>query len=180
MPVVHKKAGQVCEGRPENSVVFTNFLNTLANLEAPRELIVIIIATLPIVELRGALPVAINLFHLPWQYALLLAIIGNLIPVPLLLLFFGTIARRLGKIGFFKRWLDWLDGLARRRGKLVERYQRIGLALLVAIPLPATGAWTGSLVATIFNIDFKRALLSIFIGICIAGAIVTAICILAG
>jgi uncharacterized membrane protein len=160
-------------------MVFTSFLNTLANLEAPRELVVIIIATLPIVELRGALPVAINLFHIPWQYALLLAIAGNLIPVPLLLLFFGTIARRLGKIAFFRRWLNWLDGLARRRGKVVEKYKLIGLGLFVAIPLPVTGAWTGSLVATILNMDFKHALLSIFIGTCIAGAIVTSICILA-
>jgi uncharacterized membrane protein len=160
-------------------MVFANVLSTLSHLESYRELIVVAIAALPVVELQGALPVAINLFHIPWQYALLLTIIGTLIPVPLLLLFFGTIARRLGKIAFFRRWLNWLDGLARRRGKVVEKYKLIGLGLFVAIPLPVTGAWTGSLVATIFNIDFKRALLSIFIGTCIAGAIVTSICILA-
>ena len=161
-------------------MVFANVLNTLSHLESHRELIVVAIATLPVVELRGALPVVINLFHIPWQYALLLTIIGTLIPVPLLLLFFGTIARRLGKIAFFRRWLNWLDGLARRRGKVMERYKLIGLGFLVAIPLPVTGAWTGSLVATIFNMDFKHALLSIFIGTCIAGAIVTSICILTG
>lgn len=160
-------------------MVFTNVLNTLSLLESPRELIVVAIATLPVVELRGALPVAINLFHMPWQYALLLAIIGTLIPVPLLLLFFGAITRRLSKIASFRRWLNWLDGLARRRGKMVERYKSIGLVLLVAVPVPVTGAWTGSLVATILNVDFKQALLAIFIGTCIAGAIITSVCILA-
>ena len=122
---------------------------------------------------------AINLLHVPWQYALLLAIVGTLIPVPLLLLFFGTVTRRLSKIAFFRRWLDWLDGLVRRRGKLVERYKRIGLMLLVDIPLPVTKAWTGSLVATILDLDFKHAMLSILIGTCIAGAIITTICVLA-
>ncbi len=161
-------------------MLLNNVFDTFSNLGFPKELIVIAISTLPILELRGALPVAINLFHLPWQYALLLAIIGTLIPVPLLLLFFDTISQRLSssKIGIFKRWCNWLDGLAQRRGEMVERYKCIGLVLLVAVPLPVTGAWTGSLVATILNIDFKRALLSIFIGICIAGAIVTSICIL--
>lgn len=161
-------------------MVFANVLDTLSHLQSPRELIIVAIATLPVVELRGALPVAINLFHIPWQYALLLAVIGTFIPVPLLLLFFGNIARRLSKIAFFRRWLDWLDGLVRRRGRMVDRYKRIGLVLLVAIPLPVTGAWTGSLVATILDIDFKQALLSILIGTCIAGAIVTSVCILAG
>ncbi len=179
MPVVYLKSWVGLRTKLEENVVFANVLNTLSHLESPRELIVVAIATLPIVELRGALPVAINLFHIPWQYALLLAIIGTLIPVPLLLLFFGTVTRRLSKIALFRRWLDWLDGLACRRGKMVERYKRIGLVLLVAIPVPVTGAWTGSLVATILDIDFKQALLSILIGTCIAGAIVTSICILA-
>ena len=160
-------------------MVFANVLNTLSNLEFPKGLIVITIATLPIVELRGALPIAINLFHIPWQYALLLAIIGTLVPVPLLLLFFGTISRRLSKIDFFRKRFNWLEGLAHRRGKMVAKYKRIGLVLLVAIPLPVTGAWTGSLVATILHIEFKHALLSIFIGTCVAGAIVTSICIFA-
>ena len=134
---------------------------------------------MPIVELRGAIPLAINLFDFPWYYAFPLAIAGNLIPVPPLLLLFGTISRRLSKIGIFKRWLHWLEERTRQRGKIIQRYKRIGLALFVAIPLPVTGAWTGSLAATIFTVKFKHALLSIFIGICIAGAIITSICLLA-
>ncbi|MCD6452834.1 MAG: small multi-drug export protein [Dehalococcoidales bacterium] len=151
----------------------------MLDLGLSKETIVVIISTLPIVELRGALPVAINVFHLSWHRALPLAIAGNLIPVPLLLLFFGAISRRLSRIGIFRRWINWLEEHSRQRGKIIERYKRLGLILLVAIPLPFTGAWTGSLVATIFEVRFRQAFLAILTGVCIAGAIVTAICLLA-
>lgn len=156
-----------------------SILNTLFNLGFSKELMVIAVSTSPIVELRGAIPLAINKFGFSWRYALPMAIAGNLIPVPFLLLFFGTISKRLSKIGIFKRWFNWLEERTRRRGKTVERYKRIGLALFVAIPFPVSGAWTGSFAATIFGIKFKHALLSIFIGICIAGAIVTYLSLLA-
>ena len=150
----------------------------LISLGFSKELVVLIIAALPIFELRGALPVAINMFHFPWYYALLLAIIGNLLPVPFLLLFLDTASRLLSKIGFFERVLHWLSGRIRKRGRIVERYERIGLVLFVAIPLPATGAWTGSLAAVLFGLKFKHAFLSIFIGVFIAGIIVTCLSLL--
>lgn len=136
-------------------------------------LVVLALAASPISELRGAIPVAIIQFHYPWYYALLLAIIGNLLPVPFILLFLDAVSRLLSKVRFFDRILNWLFQYARRRGKIIERYQRIGLALFVAIPLPVTGAWTGSLVAVLLGLKFKHAFLSIFIGILIAGVIVT-------
>ncbi len=143
-----------------------------------KELVVLLISTLPLAELRGALPVAINLFHLPWYYALPLAIIGNLVPVPFLLLFLGAFSRLLSKIGIFNRMLHWLGEHIRRRGRIIERYERIGLMLFVAIPLPATGIWTGSLAAVLFGLKFKYAFLSIFIGVVIAGTIVTCLSLL--
>jgi uncharacterized membrane protein len=160
-------------------MAFNGFLGTLLNSGLSKELIVIIVSALPIVELRGAIPLAINVFHFSWYYALVLAIVGNLIPVPFILLFLVTISRHLSKIGIFMRWFNWLEESTRRRGKIVERYKHIGLALFVAVPLPITGAWTGSLAATLFEIKFKQALLFIFIGICIAGGIVTGIYFLA-
>jgi len=150
----------------------------LLSLGFSKELVVLIIAALPIFELRGALPVAINLFHFPWYYALPLAIIGNLLPVPVILLFLNAISRWLSKIGFFDRFLHWLFERTRKRGRVVERYERIGLALFVAIPLPVTGAWTGSLVAVLFGLRFRYAFLSIFVGVCIAGIIVTCLSLL--
>ncbi len=150
----------------------------LLSLGFSKELVVLILAALPIIELRGALPVAINLFHFPWYYALLLAIIGNLVPVPFLLLFFGSFSRLLSKIGIFKRMLNWLFERTRRQGRIIERYELIGLALFVAVPVPMTGAWTGSLAAVLLKLKFTHALLSIFIGVVIAGAIVTCLSLL--
>jgi uncharacterized membrane protein len=150
----------------------------LLSLGFSKELIVLIISALPIFELRGALPVALNLFRFPWYYALPLAIIGNLLPVPVILLFLDAISRCLSKIDFLDRFLHRLFEHARRRGKIVEKYERIGLVLFVAIPLPVTGAWTGSLVAVLFGLKFGHAFLSIFIGVCIAGIIVTCLSLL--
>ncbi len=146
---------------------------------SPEEILkVLLIAASPIVELRGAIPVAIITFDFPWYYALLLAIIGNLLPVPFILLFLNTVTRWLSKIAFFNRVLSWLFERTRRRGRIVERYKRIGLVLFVAIPLPVTGAWTGSLVAVLFGLKFRHAFLSIFVGVIIAGGIVTTLSLL--
>ena len=145
----------------------------LLSLDLSNVLAVLAIAASPISELRGAIPIAIAGFHFPWYYAFLLAIIGNLLPVPFILLFLDAVSRLLSKIGIFKRILEWLFERTKRRGRIIERYERIGLTLFVAIPLPVTGAWTGSLVAVLFGLRFKHALLSIFIGVLIAGIIVT-------
>ncbi|MFC2021598.1 COG2426 family protein [Chloroflexota bacterium] len=154
------------------------FLEELLSLDLSNVLAVLAIAASPVSELRGAIPIAIVGFHFPWYYAFLLAIIGNLLPVPLLLLFFDILSRLLIKIGIPERMFHWLLERTRRRGKLIERYERIGLMLFVAIPLPITGAWTGSLAAVLFGIKFKHAFLSIFIGILIAGSIVTCLSLL--
>lgn len=139
---------------------------------------VLALAASPISELRGAIPWAILKHHFPWYYAFLLAVIGNLLPVPFLLLSLNTFSRLLSKIGIFEKMLHWLFKRTRRRGKIINRYQRIGLALFVAIPLPVTGAWTGSLAAVLFRLKFKHAFLSIFFGILIAGTIVTGVTLL--
>jgi len=153
-------------------------LSYFLSLGFSKELAVLIISALPVVELRAALPVAIIGFEMPWHYALPLAIIGNLLPVPFILLFLDAITRWLSKIALFGRLLNWLFEHTRRRGKIIERYKRIGLVLFVAIPLPVTGAWTGSLVAVLFGLRFKHAFLSIFVGVFIAGVIVTCLSLL--
>lgn len=138
-----------------------------------QELAVLALAASPISELRGAIPLAILQYHFPWYYAFLLGIIGNLLPVPIILLFLDKATRLLSKVEILDRFLKWLFERTRRRGKIIERYERIGLVLFVAIPLPITGAWTGSLAAVLFGLKFKHALLSIFLGVLIAGTIVT-------
>ena len=150
----------------------------LLNSGFPKELVVLLIAVLPVLELRVAIPVGINTFGMPWYHAFPLAFIGNLIPVPIIILFLEAITRWLSKIEFFRRALDWLFEHTRRRGRIVEKYKRIGLVLFVAVPLPITGAWTGSLAAVLFGLKFKHAFLSIFAGILISGTIVTCLCLL--
>ena len=139
----------------------------------PDWLEVLAFAALPISELRGAIPWAIIKLHFPWYYAFLLAIIGNILPVPFILLFLNAFSRLLSKIDLFEKMLNWLFERTRRRGKIINRYERIGLILFVAIPFPVTGAWTGTLAAVLFGLEFRHALLSIFVGILIAGVIVT-------
>ncbi len=150
----------------------------LLSLGFSKEFVVFIISTLPILELRGALPIAINLFQLPWYQALPLVIIGNLLPVPVILLVLNPVSKWLSKVGFFDRFFRWLFEHTRRRGRIVERYERVGLVLFVAIPLPFTGAWTGSVAAVVLGLSFKHAFISILMGICIAGIIVTCLSLL--
>jgi len=136
---------------------------------------VLLISASPIFELRGAIPVAINVFDFPWYLALLIAIIGNMIPVPFLLLFLDFFVKILKKIKWTRRLVDWVFDSTWQKTGMIQRYKRIGLALFVAIPIPFTGAWTGALAATILDISFKRAFISILIGVVIAGIIVTAL-----
>jgi len=143
-----------------------------------KELAVLIVAALPIVELRGALPVAINLFDMPWYWALLLAVVGNLLPVPLLLLSFDPIARAISKVDSGKRLVDWVLRRTRQRARTIEKYERIGLTLFVAIPLPFTGAWTGAIAAFLLGLKPTYAFLSIAFGVIIAGAVVVSLCLL--
>ena len=141
-------------------------------------LIVVIISALPVLELRGALPVAINLFHMEWYQAFCLAVIGNLLPVPFLLLFLESLAKAVSKVALGRKLVDWVFEHTRRRGAVIEKYERIGLMLFVAIPLPVTGAWTGSVAAFLFGLKFRYAFLSILFGVIIAGGIVTCLCLL--
>ena len=128
---------------------------------------------LPIFELRGAIPIAILVHDFPWYYAYLFAVIGNLLPVPFILLFLDFATKILSKVKLFERFLNWLFDRVRQRGKRVERFERIGLALFVAIPLPITGAWTGAILAVLMGMKFKYAFISILVGVLIAGVIVT-------
>ena len=143
-------------------------LEELTNLGIAKELIVVIISALPVVELRGALPVAINVFHMPWYWAYLLAVIGNMLPVPILLLFFESLARIVSKVEIGKKLVDWVFRHTRRHEKIIQKYEWLGLMLFVAIPLPMTGAWTGSIIAFILGMRFTYALMSILCGVIIA------------
>lgn len=136
---------------------------------------VFLISAVPIAELRAGIPLAIaeDGYNIEWYYAFLICVAGNLLPVPFILRYLGPVTELLSRISIFDTLIQWVFKYTRRRGGLVDKYGKLGLILLVAIPLPGSGAWTGSLVAFLLDIDFKTAFYCIFIGVIIAGIIVT-------
>ena len=128
----------------------------------------------PVLELRGAIPLGVAA-GLPPLTACAAAILGNVIPVPFILLLTRRIFRWLRKTAFFGPKIDWLERRAHLKGRMVRKYRLPGLILLVAIPLPGTGAWTGALVATLLAIRLRQAFPAIAAGVVIAGVIITAL-----
>lgn len=131
-------------------------------------------AMIPVVELRGAIPLGIAA-GLPPALACAAAIAGNLVPVPLIILLGRRTADFLRGTRFFGPKIIWLERRAHLKGRLVRKYRLLGLVILVGVPLPGTGAWTGSLVAAVLNIRMRHALPAILLGLVIAAAITTAV-----
>ncbi len=135
----------------------------------------ILMAMVPVIELRGAIPFGVAA-GISVKQALVCAIIGNLIPIPFILLFLRRVFVWMRKISTgFENLVEKLELRAKRKKGIVDKYEIIGLIILVAIPLPGTGAWTGALVATVLDIRMRRALPAITIGVVIAGIVVSVV-----
>ena len=146
----------------------------------PPWFVVVFISLIPFVELRGAIPVAIIIYNMPWWEAYILAVIGNMIPVPIILKYLGNVEAWLRKWKRWDRFFTKLYSKTRARAdEKIKRYESLGVMFFVAIPLPFTGAWTGSLISFLFDLKFKHALLVVFCGVLIAGVIVTLITLFA-
>ena len=137
---------------------------------------VILCSMIPIIELRGAIPLGMGL-GLPWWQSYIFAVVGNMIPIPFILLFITKILSwmQTSRVKFFNKVGAWVARKAEKNRGKIEKYSFWGVCLFVAIPLPVTGAWTGSLVAATIGMKFWKALLSCLIGVLIAGVIVTSI-----
>lgn len=120
-----------------------------------KEAVVFIISMIPILELRGGLIVS-KLLEVPITTAIPLCIIGNIIPIPFILLFIKQIFKWMKKIRLFRGLVEKLENKAMSKSDNIKRYEFWGLVLFVGIPLPGTGAWTGSLIAALLDVDFKR------------------------
>jgi uncharacterized membrane protein len=140
----------------------------------PAELVVLIISMIPVVELRGALPLALTFYHLNPVMAYLLSVFGNLIPVMFILLYISDVSDWLIKrSALMRKFFDWLFKRTRHKmGSNYEKYGLLALAVFVAIPLPMTGAWTGALGAWLFGVDKGKAMIAITTGVLIAGVII--------
>lgn len=132
------------------------------------------LSMIPWLESRYVIPFAISSFGWDWWQAFPIAVAGNMLPVPFILLFFKFVEKFLRNYKFWTRIMDWLFSRTRRRANSkIQKYEYLGLILFVAIPLPFTGAWTGSLIAYLFDLKFSKSLLTIFIGVIIAASVMT-------
>ena len=151
--------------------VIIDLFSGLTSLKYGRELIVFLISASPILELRGM--VAGALLGLKPLVTFLVSFIGNIIPVPFILIFIAKILEWMGncKIKLFRKIAKYLHKKANKNRSKIDKYGYIGLILLVGVPLPGTGAWTGCLVAGLLNMDRKKSFLSVVLGVLLASAI---------
>ncbi len=149
------------------------FANTLGKYVA-KEVVVFVISMIPILELRGGLIVA-SLLQVPITTAVPLCIVGNIIPIPFILLFIRQIFKWMKKIRIFRGLIERLENRAMSKSDNIKKYEFWGLVLFVGIPLPGTGAWTGSLIAALLEVDIKKAVLAELLGIAIATVIMSVV-----
>jgi uncharacterized membrane protein len=145
--------------------------------QLPKEYVVIIIGALPVSELRGAIPLALS-FGMPLAKAFWLAALGNCLIVAPALFLFKPVTGFLRKFRIWSRFFDWVFERTRKNSDSIQKYEALGLAIFVAIPLPMTGAWSGVIAASLFKIRFRYAFLAIIAGVICAGLIVSALCAL--
>ena len=131
---------------------------------------------IPVIELRGAIPMG-ALFGMPWWLTYLLSVLGNMVPVPFILLMIKAVIGFMSrsKVKLFNKVADFLLRRVEKRRGFIERFSFFGVCFFVGIPLPMTGAWTGSLVAAMIDMKLWKALLSCLLGVMISGTIMTLI-----
>ena len=142
--------------------------------DIPAEVLTFAAAMVPVLELRGAIPLGAAA-GLPLGEAAAIAVAGNLVPAPFIIVLGRRVANWLRGTRFFGPKIAWLERRAHLKGRLVRKYRLLGLAILVGIPLPGTGAWTGALVASVLDIRLRHALPAIFAGLVVAAGITSAV-----
>ena len=132
---------------------------------------------LPITELRASIPIALFVYDMPVWSAFVFSVVGNIIPVVFIIWFLNLLVKFLiHKVYILNRFFAWLFERTRKKhSKKFEKWRNLALVVLVAIPLPGTGAWTGALAAFVFGVPIKKAFPLISLGVLIAGIIVTTI-----
>ncbi|MBN2057979.1 MAG: small multi-drug export protein [Candidatus Saganbacteria bacterium] len=137
----------------------------------PKGLIIFLISATPVIEVRGAVPIALLYFKLPVFPTLMLCVLGSLLPVFPLLLFLKYATDWLRKITVFDRFFDWLFTRTRSKSKIIQDFELVGLTLFVAIPFPGTGVWTGTIAAYLLGLPWIPTFICAAIGTVIASSI---------
>ena len=140
----------------------------------PKELIIFIISMVPILELRGGL-IAAALLKISMFKAIGVCILGNIIPIPFILLFITPIFEWMKKTKLFRPLVEKIENKSMSKSDKIQKYEFLGLVLFVGIPLPGTGAWTGALIASLLGIKIKKAVPAILLGLVLATIIMCTI-----
>lgn len=155
----------------------SNFKSTIKekidNINISARMKVFLIAMIPIFELRGSIPIGVYHYKLPIWETYLVSIVGNMVPIFFILLFFDLVTKLFYRVPILKKLLEKIFERTRKKSEVIRKYEELGLILFVAIPLPVTGAWTGSLAAYLFGLKFWKSILFIFIGVNIAAVVVS-------
>lgn len=145
--------------------------------DIPKEYVVMLVAALPISELRGAIPLALS-FDISIHKAFWLAVLGNSIFVAPALFLFEPLSARLRRFKIWAHFFDWVFERTKRNADAIQKYEALGLLIFVALPLPMTGAFSGVIAASLFKIRFRYAFIAILSGVICAGLIVSTLCAL--
>ncbi len=146
------------------------FINIFGGLN--KDIIIFIISLMPILELRGGM-LAATLLKVPYIKGLVICVIGNILPIPFVLLLLEKILELFEKWSVTRKVVRWLEKKAQSKRSQIDKYGYLGLILFVGIPLPGTGAWTGSLVAIMLGLDKKKSFICIMIGVILASIIMS-------
>lgn len=150
------------------------FVEFLESNNIPIQLIPFLVSLFPVLEIRGGM-IAARALNIDFIQAFLVCYLGNMIPIPFILLFIRKIFALMRKVKFFGKIVDKLEARADKKKDTIVKYQEWGLLLFVAIPLPGTGGWTGALIAALMDLRMKKCLPIIAIGVFVAGLIMSLI-----
>ena len=151
--------------------IVTSIVDFLQN-DFPPQVVAFIISLCPILELRGGM-IAARLLEMPFLQAFLICYVGNMIPIPFILLFIRRIFKWMRKYSFFSKIVDKMEERSEKKKDTIVKYKEWGLLAFVAIPLPGTGGWTGALIAALLDLRMKKCLPIIALGVFIAGLIMS-------
>lgn len=153
---------------------FLSLFSSITTNELGKSITIFILSLLPIIELRGGL-IAATLLGVSFFKAFIICFIGNILPVPFILWFIRKILDWMRNVKIFKKIVKWIDRKVENKKSQIEKYGFFGIVLFVGIPLPGTGAWTGSLIAAMLDMDKKKSFIAVLIGVLVAGIIMSII-----
>lgn len=137
------------------------------------KILILLLGAMPVTELRAAIPIGILILKQSVKAVFFFSVLGNILPIAPVYFLLDPVSKRLSNTRCMRRFFDWIFKRAKAHAEIVERYEALGLMLFVAVPLPGTGAWTGTIIASLLRMRFIPSFLSVSLGVIIAAIIVT-------